>query len=223
MSATGHHPHLLSVETVDRPWGPQRVFRFREFTGHEPEPQPLPFDPQMPREDRIALEEELRAARELWNIARFQQELKPHLTRAAPLWTEYATAREAMDSHYAVLRTGVEDGRWNSRLLNLIEAHEATRAAAHAFDRAAQPIAALVDTYESAVGHGRLPQWQTIAAGCGIAAGNWQIHPAPDYNNNRFQTSSPLLEAVEQDIEQHNELLNRVGRITSGRWSPAAQ
>jgi hypothetical protein len=212
--AIAHHPHFVSAETQTTAWGTQINYRFRAFTGLEPEPKHLPFNPDMPRDHWRALADEYDVAYKLWNIARYRRELKTVLAAAEPAWQTYARARKAMDATFHAFRD-LTDGRWRAQTLQLIDAHTTARAAAQAFDTAARAIADLTDKYRSRVSYDDLPDWADVAKEMGLDAGAWVVGDSDDYQRSSysFNPHTPLVGRLEKEIERQRAQIKEVAAL----------
>ncbi|GGU62602.1 hypothetical protein [Streptomyces lavendofoliae] len=212
--AVAHHPHYLSAETQTTAYGTRINYRFRAFTGLEPEPKHLPYNPDMPRDEWRALADEYDVAYKLWNIARYRRELKPLLTAAETAWQEYTRAHKAMDATFHAFRD-LPDSRWRAQTLQLVDAHTNARTAAKAFDAAAQKIADLTDTYRSRVSYDDLPYSEDVAKENGIDARAWHVSDSSDYRPSpySFNPHTPLVGRLEEEIDRQRAQIKEVATL----------
>ncbi|GAA3087019.1 hypothetical protein GCM10020000_87200 [Streptomyces olivoverticillatus] len=211
-----HHPHFLSMEEAHTPQGTRRVFHFQEFTGLEPEPALVAYSPHMALEEWAVLEEELRAARVMWNIARFRRALRPQIASAAPCWERYRQASRTMNTRFAVMED-TQDPDWCRHTLKLVKAQDAALEAAAAFDTAAAAIARLVEDFEQKAGEGSLPPWRSFADELGIVADTWEVLPVAAYDDGYEQSGHPLYDRIAQEAGQQREQLKTVADLTGSR------
>lgn len=161
-----HHPNYVSHRFLDtKRHFPQYEFKFRPFTGTEPEPVNIDGaeGPQFVRDLMDTLGRDVQAlfeqapggtkdtwysvlvweywfARSLWAVAKFKYAARALLEEAAPIWEAYAGARQRMEALFDQFRD-LADDRWHSQTLKLIEAQEQTEAAARDWDRIAVHLA----------------------------------------------------------------------------------
>ncbi|MCC8455388.1 hypothetical protein [Streptomyces rochei] len=147
-------PYLLKIEPD---YGRVR-FEFRPFTGLETEPaKPQSYydDPQLTHVDESQDVDEYRlrmiarnvlgdlyeqAARE-WGRAAYVAELRRVVKDAPDRWRAYEREAKALEAAYAYLRTPEAGREWPAAISRLVDAQDATLAAAAAFDERAAEIA----------------------------------------------------------------------------------
>lgn len=137
------HPNFQGVSLDGR-----RVrCEFKPFTGREPEPE-IPqayWDTTLPEGVRSLMGLIHDEATRLWDIARYIHELQVATDGAAPRWTAYTAARDAMNQAYEALGQPDAHQQWRSLVFQLTQAQDAALAAARDWDALARRIAQVDD------------------------------------------------------------------------------
>ncbi|MER6288464.1 hypothetical protein [Streptomyces sviceus] len=221
-------PYLRKVEPS--PYGVGLRFEFAPFTGREEEPsRPQSFwdDPQLtfvPQSEN-AVEHRLRRcagqilddlyteARDQWKDAAYVADLKQVVRDAPERWKTYEREAEALESAYAYLRTPDAAKEWPAALSRLVDAQDRTRTAAAEFDVRAWAIARVHETHlYAALGHDA-----ALARAGYPEAKDWHIASADEYGSTYFSiwsTHVPLTEQVRRLIEQQDNHITKVGRLS---------
>ncbi|MDQ0904650.1 hypothetical protein QFZ22_000635 [Streptomyces canus] len=220
-------PYLRKIEPG--PYGGLR-FGFAPFTGREAEPsRPQSFwdDPQLtfvrqsenPVEHRLRrcagqiLDDLYEEAREQWKDAAYVADLKQVVGDAPDRWRAYERETKALESAYAYLRTPDAAREWPAALSRMVDAQDRTRTAAAAFDERAWEIARVHDKHLYAdLGHDA-----ALAQAGYPEAKDWHIASADEYGStyySSFNTHVPLTERTRRLIEQQNNHITKVGRLS---------
>jgi hypothetical protein len=211
-------PYLLKIEPD---YGRVR-FEFRPFTGLETEPaKPQSYydDPQLTHvpESQDVDEYRLRmiarnvlgdlyeqAARE-WGRAAYVADLRRVVRDAPDRWRAYEREAKALEAAYAYLRTAEAGREWPAAISRLVDAQDATRTAAAAFDARAIDIA---DVHYKHL-YADLSQDQALAKAGYPEAKDWYVG---DGFGGYFRDG--LAEKVDGLIEQQDAHLAKVGRLS---------
>ncbi|MDG9695305.1 hypothetical protein QC281_35085 [Streptomyces sp. DH17] len=210
-------PYLRKIEPVH---GRVR-FEFAPFTGLEKEPaMPTSYydDPRLTyvAESQDAAEHRLRtvaryvlgdlyeqAARE-WGCAAYVAELRRVVRDAPDRWRAYEREAKALEAAYAYLRTPEAGREWPAAISRLVDAQDATLAAASAFDERAIDIAYAHDKHLYA----DLAHVDALAKAGYPEAKDWHVG---DGFRGHFRDG--LAEKVACLIEQQDAHLAKVGRL----------
>ncbi|MDI3102438.1 hypothetical protein QJ054_36045 [Streptomyces sp. AN-3] len=211
-------PYLLKIE----PDCGRVRFEFRPFTGLEPEPaKPQSYydDPQLTHVDESQDVDEYRirmiarnvlgdlyeqAARE-WGRAAYVAELRRVVKDAPDRWRAYEREAKALEAAYAYLRTPQAATEWLAAISRLVDAQDATRTAAAAFDARAIDIA---DVHYKHL-YADLSQDQALARAGYPEAKDWCVG---DGFGGYFRDG--LAEKVDGRIKEQEAHLTRVGRLS---------
>ncbi|MFJ4276154.1 hypothetical protein ACIP29_37060 [Streptomyces coelicoflavus] len=219
-------PHLPSYLRTVEPnalgWGLH--FVFAPFTGREAEPcTPRSFydDPRLKYDYEIESTDEAEhllrekahtvisnlyeAAREEWKDAAYVADLREFVKDAPHRWTRYVLAAQELEEAYAYLRTPDAAAEWPAAISRLVDAQDATRSAAVAFDTRAIDIAVVHDKHLYA----DLTPVQALARAGHPEAKDW--HVGSCFEGHR--SSDFLTEVVNRLIEDQEAHLARVGRL----------
>jgi hypothetical protein len=224
-----HFPaYLRKVEPS--PYGVGLRFEFAPFTGREEAPaRPQSFwdDPQLTfvpqredaREHRLRrcagqiLDDLYDEARDQWKDAAYVADLKQAVADAPDRWKTYEREAKALESAYAYLRTPDAAREWPAALSRMVDAQDRTRTAAAAFDERAWEIARVHDKHLYAdLGHDA-----ALAQAGYPEAKDWHIASADEYGStyySSFNTHVPLTEQVRRLIEQQDNHITKVGRLS---------
>ncbi|MGW6016277.1 hypothetical protein [Streptomyces sp. NPDC055210] len=211
-----HHPHYLSAEQI----GDRRVrYAFREFTGCESEPAtPLELyrDPALTSEQCTRIARQYAAARVLWSQRRLRLRAAPLLATARLRWTSWQLAHEHMQSLFTAFTT-LEDNRWRSHLMRLLDAHRVARQMAADWDDIAEQLAAAV-----ADQHAVVDDWSdevdltVVAAEQGIDTMGWLIEPAGLYAGTPYyRTDTPLVARLVREIDEQRARLVDIAHLAA--------
>ncbi|MGA5508901.1 hypothetical protein [Streptomyces umbrinus] len=214
LTAVHHHPSHLR-------------FEFAPFTGREKEPSTpdVSTDPKLTYGSDDEAERTLRkAARGIlddlyeqaghqWRDAAYVADLRKTVGDAGARWQAYEREAKALESAYGYLRTPEAAAEWPSALSRLVDAQDRAKAAAAAFDERAWEIARVHDTHLYAdLGH-----VAALAAAGYPEAKAWHITSADDYGRSyysKWDTGVPLTERVRRLIEQQDNHVAKVGRLS---------
>ncbi|GHA83220.1 hypothetical protein [Streptomyces chryseus] len=203
--AAYHHPHFQAVAPAE--YGELR-FTFKPFSGAEEEPQ-MPRtvwdDNTLSTEARELLDVEFRTARRAWMDAAYVHQLKAAAKDAAPAWTAYAEARDAMNRLWNDLET-TPSTMWKAAVSRLVAAQEATAKAAKVWDEYAPDIAQVHRRFL----HSRLYPSGAYAE-AGIPAAQWVIGDVEDYQSYR---GTPLVREVTETVTDQRKHLREVAALT---------
>lgn len=221
-------PYLRKIEPG--PYGSGLRFELAPFTGREECPaRPRSFydDPALrfvaeeddPREFRIremadrVMSDLLEQACNEWRDAAYVADLKQVVADASDRWKTYEREAKALESAYAYLRTPDAAREWPAALSRLVDAQDRTRDAAAAFDERALDIAVVHRKHLYAdLGHDA-----ALARAGYPEAKDWHIAAAEDYGSgyfSQYDTGVPLTERVRRLIEQQDNHITKVGRLS---------
>lgn len=209
-----HHPHYLSTERIND----RRVrFLFREFTGRESEPStPLEMyrDPAVTSEQCTQIARQYTGARILWSKGRLRLQAAPLLVTARLRWTAWQLAYDHMHSLYAAFST-LEDTRWRSHLMRLLDAHRVARQSAADWDDIAEQLAVVV-----ADQHAVVDDWKdevdltVVAAEHGIDTTGWLIEPVGLYRDTPYyRHDTPLVGRLVKEIDDQRARLADIAHL----------
>ncbi|WP_331724785.1 hypothetical protein [Streptomyces canus] len=224
-------PHLPPYLRKIEPTAYNRLrFELVPFTGREECPtRPRSFydDPALrfvaeeddPREFRIremadrVMSDLLEQAGDEWRDAAYVADLKQVVADAPDRWKTYEREAKALESAYSYLRTPDAARVWPAALSRLVDAQDRTRAAAVAFDERALDIAVVHRKHLYAdLGHDA-----AFARDGYPEAKDWHIASAEDYGSgffSQYDTGVPLTERVRRLIEQQDNHITKVGRLS---------
>ncbi|MFC7897545.1 hypothetical protein [Streptomyces sp. NPDC057381] len=214
-------PYLRKIEPNPLGWGLH--FIFAPFTGREEEPcTPRSFynDPQLSyvSESDNEAEHLLRekagvvmgnlyeAAREEWKDAAYVADLRRVVKDAPERWRAYEREAKALEAAYAYLRTPEAGREWPAAISRLVDAQDATRSAAAAFDERAADIAYTHDKHLYA----DLGRADALAKAGFPEARDWHVR---DGFGGYFRDG--LAEKVDGLVKEQEAHLARVGRLAS--------
>ena len=174
-----HHPHYISVTGE----GQRRVWKFREFTGLEPEPVLPEVDFADWDNHPVLYSErsaEYYAANDLWRTARYRTNLRTLIGKAVPVWNAFAAARLTVDQLFQELVNSA-DGQWRAKLNRLLNAQQDALDAASAWDE---------EGYELAKAQWSGGEWMFDATGgvagvareMGLTSKDWIIGGEDEYH-----------------------------------------
>lgn len=182
---TWHHEHFISV--TDTGYG-GLMFRFKPFTGDEPEPRipdhieeafraaraGHPWDSDIGRAvsnaSRAAWQEE-RAANTMWQVARYNRRYIDALRQVAPLVAAFQAAKKrAVDTYESLHST--PDGFWQAKLLALTEQRAAALDAARKLDEQSGDLTNTYDGLPERVLE-ELPSPAELEKAAGVDFGDW--------------------------------------------------
>lgn len=214
-----HHPHFVSAD----PKGDEYTsYRFKPFTGDEPEPD-LPasvadafyeackaHDFGTPgraaaRQAWSAAEHEARAANELWQVARYSRRYIGMLQQVAPLVAAFQAAKQrAVDTYESLHAT--PDGFWLAKLLTLAEQRAAALDAARTLDGQSGGLTKAYDGLPERVLE-MLPSHVELEEAAGVDLGDW--HPQEWYSDG----DGPDVSALRELFAEQDERIATVARL----------
>lgn len=198
--ARWHHPHFVAAKPDAR--GYYTRYSFRPFTGTEPKPE-MPRaawdDENLTWEDKKRLSDEYRAMEVVWGQARFKLQARPVVTKAVPVWQEYARARKAMDAVFAEFWE-IEDAKWKAQTLKLADAQREALAAAQEWDDVAKGLAEFQEEHVRTVGEEDALLLRQVTPDFGINTSDWEISWLGDYEAS-YARQTPLVRDLAQVIE----------------------
>jgi hypothetical protein len=210
--ARWHHPHFVAAEPDTR--GYYTKYSFRPFTGAEPKPE-MPSaawdDENLTWEDKKRLSEEYRAMEVVWGQARFKLQARPVVTKAVPVWQEYARARKAMDAVFAEFWE-IEDGKWKAQTLKLADAQREALAAASEWDGVAKGLAEFQEEHVRAVGEEDALLLRQVTPDFGIDTSDWEISWLGDYEAS-YRRETPLVRDLTKVIEGQKAKLREAAAL----------
>ncbi|MEU2681311.1 hypothetical protein ABZ638_30990 [Streptomyces sp. NPDC007107] len=217
---TYDHPNFLRTEPGAHG---STIFHFTRFTGSEPEPQtPLGLydDKGLTYDQQVGIRQQYEAARVLWSHARLRRDAAPALRSAAPLWMAWRAAETQLSSVFAAFWE-TDDNRWRAQLLRLVDAENAARTAAEAWDEIACYLAQLVDEQVTVAGYDEALPLETVAADIGLDITDWHIDALSAYTHRMSSAPTPVRRRADQQIEAQRKQLAQVDQMhsTSGRRS----
>lgn len=199
------------------------IFHFTRFTGSEPEPQaPLGLyqDKGLTYDQQVGIRQQYDAARVLWSHARLRRDAAPALRSAAPLWTAWRAAEQHLSDTFAAFWE-TDDNRWRAQLLRLVDAEDAARTAADAWDEIARHLAQLVDAQLTVAGYDEELPLETVATDIGLDITDWHIDALSAYTHRIWGAPAPVRRLADRQIESQRTRLAQVDQMhsTSGRRS----
>ena len=128
-----HHPHFVDVKT----WGDNYEYRFREFTGAEPQPEMTGQHPYAPEAERTAdyqdrlqewddRQQEIDAALKMWQTARYHREITPLVAAALKARPPVDQALADLQEKWDALNSALV---WPVAVKQVLEAQKTARAA----------------------------------------------------------------------------------------------
>ncbi|WP_341719872.1 hypothetical protein QQG74_09300 [Micromonospora sp. FIMYZ51] len=219
---TWHHPHFVSAEHTK--YGIN--WRFREFTGNEPEPkipaaveeaflaasEAHPWNSDTGRAvsaARRAAWDDERAANTLWQVARHNRRSTDLLKQIAPLVAAFQQAKKAAVDTYEELR-GTPDGFWQAKLLTLAEHRQVALEAARQVDRHADDLCRVTDGLPERVLES-LPVLSDLAKTAGLDLGDWWPQESYGYGD------GPEVGLLKKLFAEQDERISEVARLIDTR------
>lgn len=201
-----HHPHFISAE-------PNRfgiTYTFKPFDGTEAEPRYQHVD-GLTEDERKVYSDEIEAAHDRWALAKFLCDAAAVITGIGADWQKYLLAQAGLAGEYNRLRETPAD-RWPSQIMAILEAQDRALAAAAAWDRAANTLAALHRDYQAQARPGYGADLAVAAARTGIDISDWHIGQWADgtaiYQNR-------LADKVRGDIETQKERIQEISDLAA--------
>ncbi|MFE2498842.1 hypothetical protein [Streptomyces scopuliridis] len=212
------HPRFQRMERGQ--YEGQTLWYFTVFTGREAEPEmPLAvYDDKSLTSGQLAvIGTQYMAAKVMWSQARLRFMAGPLLREAAPLWQAWEAARTEL---HAVFKEfwNIEGSRWRAQLLRLTDAERAARAAAGAWDAAAEKLAELASDQIKAAGYDDELPLADVAREIGLEVSGWRIDHVDAYAPTPFwHRDTPLVGDLLTEIEKQRERLREVAHLAGDR------
>lgn len=218
---TWHHPHFIAAE----PHYGDTLYKFKPFTGGEPEPkipdhaeaafwaarEAHPWDSDTGRAVRAAhtaAEREARAANTMWQVARHNRHVTDLMKDIAPLVTAFQDAkRQAVDTYESLHAT--PDGFWQAKLLTLTEQRDAALEAARKLDQRSRPLVNTTDGLPERV-LAELPALTDLEKAAGVDFDNWDPQESYGYGD------GPDVQALKRLFAEQDNRIAQVTRLFTG-------